>query len=247
VILSLAKIFETNGSAILEPHANIFSFTDMFKDIDKVDNYSVSTSLSQIESAFREHTQTLINKPFGDSGTGDKKARLTKDDKKRELFNFLISQVSEQVASALDNYGYEEVASEVRSDPMFMVNHEAITKNKLVVVIENKVDSSEGNGQLNNYREKIQKDSRFEDWNKLFVYLTIDGEEPSDSEWWVSLSYSKVRSMVNDAMKQSSEHMSDDAKLFVKHYVDLIGRVIVSEIDSDLKDACMVHILIALV
>ena len=112
-------------------------------------------------------------------------------------------------------------------------------KNKLVVVIENKVDSSEGNGQLNNYREKIQKDSRFEDWNKLFVYLTIDGEEPSDSEWWVSLSYSKVRSMVNDAMKQSSEHMSDDAKLFVKHYVDLIGRVIVSEIDSDLKDACM--------
>ena len=56
-------------------------------------------------------------------------------------------------------------------------------KNKLVIVIENKVDASEGHEQLNKYREKIQKDSRFEGWKKLFVYLTIDGEEPSDSEW----------------------------------------------------------------
>ena len=85
----------------------------------------------------------------------------------------------------------------------------------------------------------IQKDSRFEGWKKLFVYLTIDGEEPSDSEWWTSLSYSQILVMVNDAMSQSADLMSDDAKVFVKHYIDLIGRVIVSEIDSDLKDACM--------
>ncbi len=133
VILSLAKIFATSGSPILEAHANIFSYTDMFKDIDKADHYSVSESLSQIESAFREHAQTLINKPFGDSGSGDKKARLTKDDKKRELFNFLISQVNEKLASSLEQYGFEDIASEVKSDPMFMVNYESIKKTKLVV------------------------------------------------------------------------------------------------------------------
>jgi len=133
VILSLAKIFETSGSVILEPYSQIFSYTNMFRDIDKADHASVSKSVSQIEASFREYTQTLINKPFGDSNSGEQKVRLTKDDKKRELFKFLISQVNEKVASALDKYGYEEQASAVRSDPMFMINHEAITENKLVV------------------------------------------------------------------------------------------------------------------
>lgn len=112
-------------------------------------------------------------------------------------------------------------------------------KNQLVVVLENKVDASEGFDQLSTYREKIQKDARFDGWKKLFVYLTIDGEEPSDSDWWVPLSYNQVLTMVNEAMAQSSELMSDDARMFVKHYIDLIGRVIVSEIDADLKEACM--------
>jgi hypothetical protein len=133
VILSLAKIFETSGSPILEAHANIFSYTDMFKDIDKADHYSVSESLSQIESAFREYTQTLINSPFGGSKVVDKKTRLTKDDKKRELFNYLISNTNERLASSLETYGFDDVASEVRSDSMFMVNHEAIKRTKLVV------------------------------------------------------------------------------------------------------------------
>jgi hypothetical protein len=133
VILSLAKIFETSGSPILEAHANIFSYTDMFKDIDKADHYSVSESLSQIESAFREYTQTLINSPFGGSKVVDKKTRLTKDDKKRELFNYLISNTNEKLASSLEIYGFDDIASEVRSDPMFMVNHEAIKRTRLVV------------------------------------------------------------------------------------------------------------------
>jgi len=133
VILPLAKIFEDNGSAILEQYSKIFSYTNMFPDIEKADNNSINESVSQIATAFREYTQTLINSPFGDGYPADKKVKLTKDDKKKELFKFLISQVNEKLSSSLDLYGFKEVALEVKSDPMFMVDHEAIKRTNLVV------------------------------------------------------------------------------------------------------------------
>jgi PD-(D/E)XK nuclease superfamily len=55
----------------------------------------------------------------------------------------------------------------------------------LVVAIENKIDAKESNKdgttQLQRYANILESDTKFSGYSKLFLFLTVDGEEPSDS------------------------------------------------------------------
>jgi DNA polymerase elongation subunit (family B) len=55
--------------------------------------------------------------------------------------------------------------------------------NKTVFVIENKVGAKEGENQLANYREKISQHPKFDGYQKIYAFLTPDGDEGSDAEW----------------------------------------------------------------
>jgi len=193
-ILSFAKISESEHTEILKPYENIFANASIFSGIDEKDIISVKKALSEIESEFKKHTETLINKPFGNENVINKKNTLTKDDKKRELFNFLISQVNDQIAKSLDKYGFDVVATEVRSNSMFMVDVEAIKRNRLIVdkrnysyitiqakdlakTILNRIDSSD---HEYNYNLMVNTAMRFnmvmkdEDYDKYFYELSLD-------------------------------------------------------------------------
>lgn len=111
--------------------------------------------------------------------------------------------------------------------------------NRVVLTIENKVDAGQGDGQLKDYRDKILNDSRFKGYRKLFVYLTLDEDEPEDSEWWVRLNYSDVIKILDDALGRNGRVLNEDANLFVKHYIDLIRRHVMDEVNPELKEACM--------
>ena len=52
---------------------------------------------------------------------------------------------------------------------------------KLVCAIENKVGSAEHSGQLHRYRETVL--AEFPDHSKIFVYLTPEGDTPSDDAY----------------------------------------------------------------
>ncbi|HEY4855964.1 MAG TPA: PD-(D/E)XK nuclease family protein, partial [Xanthobacteraceae bacterium] len=73
--------------------------------------------------------------------------------------------------------------------------------NKLVFVIENKIDASESEHQLSKYEEIVR--SKFSDQCRVFAYLTKDGEPPSD-QLWSAISYSDVI----DALQEAREHLS---------------------------------------
>lgn len=109
-------------------------------------------------------------------------------------------------------------------------------KNKTVLIIENKVDASEGDGQLKDYRNKIFL--RFKQWKKLFIYLTVDGEDPSDDEWWVPVSYSDILDILNDALRVHHGTIGEDALIFIRHYIELIRRNIVNDCNDELKEDC---------
>lgn len=51
---------------------------------------------------------------------------------------------------------------------------------KIVLAIENKVGSHEHSNQLNRYRTYLEQD--YPDYKRFYVFLTPDGEEPSDVE-----------------------------------------------------------------
>lgn len=63
-------------------------------------------------------------------------------------------------------------------------------KEKVLVAIENKVGSHEHNNQLDRYRTILDKE--YGDYKKIFLFLTPDGEEPSDSENWEVITYQEL-------------------------------------------------------
>lgn len=62
-------------------------------------------------------------------------------------------------------------------------------RNRLAIVIENKIDSSEHSSQLERYRERAER--RYPDWKIVYVFLTKDGTEPADDAY-VALDYGRV-------------------------------------------------------
>ena len=91
---------------------------------------------------------------------------------------------------------------------------------QLVFAIENKIGSSEHSGQLQRYREVVAK--RYPTHKPLFVYLTREGEEPSDPAW-SSYSYADVHATLAHVRRLNAGGMGDDVTAFLDHYLRMIG------------------------
>lgn len=93
---------------------------------------------------------------------------------------------------------------------------------KTVIAIENKVYASESKGQLPKYYEVIKKE--FNDFDKfMFIFLTREGEEPSDPENWCIADYR----MIIDALEEtinSNVMISNKTEMIIKDYVSMIRR-----------------------
>lgn len=105
---------------------------------------------------------------------------------------------------------------------------------KLVVAIENKIDSSEHSNQLNRYREIVESD--FHEYRKLLIYLTKEGNLASDPTNWNALSYEAIAHCLDDLCIQHSAKMNDDVKSLMIHYSALIKRHIMN--DSEIAQLC---------
>ncbi len=103
---------------------------------------------------------------------------------------------------------------------------------KQLIAIENKVGSLEHSNQLNRYREILEKE--YPDYSKIYVYLTPDGDEPSDAENWDVLTYSDIVDTLEILKKSAS--LQSDVNLIIQNYIDIIRRDIVE--DSELVEIC---------
>lgn len=106
------------------------------------------------------------------------------------------------------------------------------TEEKTVIAIENKVGSHEHSNQLNRYRNILEKE--YPDYNRMLVFLTPDGEKPSDVENWDVLTYSDVIDVLESATTQIK--VLPDVDLMIKNYIDVVRRDIVE--DQQLIDIC---------
>ncbi len=106
------------------------------------------------------------------------------------------------------------------------------TEEKTVIAIENKVGSHEHSNQLNRYRNILEKE--YPDYNRMLVFLTPDGEKPSDVENWEVLTYSDVIDVLESATSQIK--VLPDVDLMIKNYIDVVRRDIVE--DQQLIDIC---------
>ncbi len=103
---------------------------------------------------------------------------------------------------------------------------------KFVLCIENKIDSSEHDDQLNRYR-KIVEDT-YPDHKRMYIYLSPDGSESSAPDYWCSMGYQDVLNIVDNARRKYK--LLPDAELLIDNYAETIRRDIVG--DERLSQIC---------
>ena len=106
-------------------------------------------------------------------------------------------------------------------------------KQKFVCVIENKIYSKEHSNQLQRYKEITKKE--FPSYKKLFVYLTAEGDIPSESDY-IPLSYSEIASLIEHLIKNKEDKISSEILTFISHYNDMLRRYIMK--DSEVQELC---------
>lgn len=96
-------------------------------------------------------------------------------------------------------------------------------KEKCVIVIENKIYSGEGDKQLSDYYDGIESSSKFEGFERKYVYLTLNGQKPSsidDNIHYKSMSYSSILEILEKIKTTRKNLRAQD--IFVNNYIDIL-------------------------
>lgn len=90
-----------------------------------------------------------------------------------------------------------------------------------LIVVENKLRSSQGDNQLIRYKDTI-KEKYKNGYISTFLFLTLQGESPDDDEW-VSVSYTEsVLSAISIVLDEHKEVMSDYMRSILLDYCNII-------------------------
>ncbi len=103
---------------------------------------------------------------------------------------------------------------------------------KIVFAVENKIGSHEHSNQLKRYQEILEKD--YSSYQKILVYLTPNGEEPSDIANWDILSYGDVVDVLAETYEKVK--MQPEVDLMIRNYIEVIRRDVVE--DQQLINIC---------
>jgi len=104
---------------------------------------------------------------------------------------------------------------------------------KLAVIIENKIDGTESEGQLQRYYETVKK--HFADYNIVCLYLTPEGDTPSH-ESYTPVSYELICEIVDTIIKTKESILGSDLLTLIRNYAEMLRRHIVEE--SEIANLC---------
>lgn len=93
---------------------------------------------------------------------------------------------------------------------------------RVVIGIENKLFASEHSEQLRRYADCIARD--FTGWVHVLLYLTLEGESPSDARWQ-PLSHRQLNQIISNAISDLDCNTPPDVRAFIQHYLDLLSDV----------------------
>ena len=106
---------------------------------------------------------------------------------------------------------------------------------KFLIIIENKILAKDTDKQLVDYRNWAENKFK-EDYKKIFIYLTPEGEEPDDKNelpYWNLFSYRQIKEdILNKVIPKTPK---GNAKEFIKQYVNVLRRIMK---DSKVNKLC---------
>lgn len=106
------------------------------------------------------------------------------------------------------------------------------SEEKTLIAFENKVGSHEHSDQLNRYRKILEK--AYPGYCRIYLYLTPDGELPSDEEYWDVMTYLDIVETLESV--SGGIDLIPDVRLMIDNYIAIIRRDIVD--DQQLIEIC---------
>ncbi len=108
-----------------------------------------------------------------------------------------------------------------------------LPKQKLLLVIENKIGASESVDQLRTYRERVK--SQYPEETFCGVFLTAEGYGGEDNNW-IAVGYATIYNQLQTLLNDPMAAVKADVLIVIKHYSQLIRKYIVT--DEKLIEAC---------
>lgn len=110
--------------------------------------------------------------------------------------------------------------------------------NHLVLLIENKIGSGEGIGQLARYRKVVNSEFPASVFMIIPVFLTLQGQasEDDDGENYLSYSHAQLLAVLERVVEQRRQQMPEAVATFLSHYMDTLRRLTMH--DDELINLC---------
>lgn len=204
---------------------NLLLDADIFNDLKNYTNNVNLFDILKISNAELKHSIVLayIFNPNENHNLGSKPLELLF---KHFALNNQITQL--EIFDLLDiDYDDFSILREYKNIDILMKS----TKNKIVICIENKIWTSEHDNQLTRYKKII--DDEFINYKKVFLYLTPNGYDASDSDNWVNISYDDIVDIIDEL---NIETINNKVKILIDDYKLMIRRNIMN--DYELKELC---------
>ena len=106
------------------------------------------------------------------------------------------------------------------------------SEHNFLLVIENKIDSSEHDDQLNRYKKIL--DTTYPGYKAMYIYLSPSGEESSVPDTWCSMGYQDLLNIID--AERIKKKMMPEVELLVDNYIQTVRRDIVG--DENLAKIC---------
>jgi len=128
------------------------------------------------------------------------------------------------LSNYINNYDDLEIIREKGLDDKFIDILIFSKQSKVLVGIENKIDSSEHSNQLFNYYNTLERDF-FYFTNRFFIYLTPLGNLPSDKRW-ISCDYYMVLNIIENILPLNIGLIPKRVEDFLHRYLETLRRKI---------------------
>jgi len=226
---------ETTGEEGPDPREALEKFVLDSEELARLDEltsqFNIFEALGIVRQEIR-HSNFLawLMNPSQAHGLGDSflKAFLMKTSVKARMSGIeTISPVDVDVWDLTET----EIRREWRNIDITLLDE----SHKFVCVIENKIYSSEHSDQLRRYREDVVEPG-FPKYTRHYVLLNVTGEEPSDSEYYVGVTYDEVCDVIERLLKMRASTIGDDVATALSHYVTMIRRRVMP--DREIQELC---------
>lgn len=193
------------------------------------EDFNIFTALRIVDTELKHSTfLAWLMDPNESHGLGDYFLSLFL---RKAAFRTSASGIDSPSVFDIDSWHFDsaEVLREYQRIDIFIRSEE----HKFICVIENKIQSGEHDNQLKRYRRTVQNE--YPCYRKLFIYLTISGDIPSDDSY-IPLSYEDIIPLIERLVKTRKEKIGSEILIFISHYKDMLRRYVME--DSKIQDIC---------